>query len=100
MSGIAKVRYSRSNFQSNIDAINSCYSGHLRDVVLCPEKREPVILGVMFSQTSIDGDPNFVRNNGVSARRELTVRVSVRLKQTTIIIFCTEQLSNCITEIK
>ena len=28
---------------------------------------------VIYSQTSIDGDLNFVHNNGVSARRELTV---------------------------
>ena len=40
---------------------------------MCLEWQEFVIPGVIFSQTSIDGDLNFVRNSGVSARQELTV---------------------------
>ena len=38
-----------------------------------------VIPGFIFSHTSIDGDLNFIRNSGVSARRELTVLSLVEL---------------------
>ena len=39
-----------------------------------------IIPGVIFSQTSIDGDVNLasVRNSGVSARRELSVPVVLK----------------------
>ena len=40
-------------------------------------QRESVIPGDIFSQTSINGDLNFVRNSGVCARRELTVFTSL-----------------------
>ena len=43
--------------------VNSRYSGHLQIVVLFPEQQVSVILGVIFSQTSIDGNLNFVRNS-------------------------------------
>ena len=43
--------------------VNFGYSEHPRDFVLCPEERESAIPGVIFSQTSIDGGLNFVRNS-------------------------------------
>ena len=43
------------------NTVNSRYSGHLWDIVLCPEYRESIIPGVIFGQTSIHGDLNFVR---------------------------------------
>ena len=49
----------RFRHRHNVSTVGSRYSGHLRDVVLCPEKRESVIPGVIFRQTSRD----FVRNS-------------------------------------
>ena len=46
-----------------VNTINSRFSGHLWDIFLCPEWRESVIPGVIFSQTSIDGDLDFVHNS-------------------------------------